>query len=173
MKLRAQVSGCQAQPGREVPARLEAHRIRDECPYGGRYDGTHAWDGHQPACLSVLPGVDDDLTVELLDLRRQGLDLLSHFPQGVTSECRQARTAISSAPSLCRRPGQKRGVFGVIKRELRRRSAIEPLIGHMKHEGHLGRCDLKGRVGDAANILSPRRTSAAFSPGSVLSCPRY
>src|SRR5262249_55902346 len=26
--------------------------------------------------------------------------------------------------------GQKRGVFGVIKRELRRRSAIEPLIGH-------------------------------------------
>src|SRR5215475_7033082 len=27
--------------------------------------------------------------------------------------------------------GQKRGVFGVIKRELRRRSAIEPLIGHM------------------------------------------
>src|SRR5262244_4002753 len=30
--------------------------------------------------------------------------------------------------------GQKRGVFGVIKRELRRRSAIEPLIGHMKEE---------------------------------------
>ena len=28
--------------------------------------------------------------------------------------------------------GQKRGVFGVIERELRRRSAIEPVIGHMK-----------------------------------------
>jgi hypothetical protein len=28
--------------------------------------------------------------------------------------------------------GQKRGVFGVIKRELRRRSAIEPIIGHLK-----------------------------------------
>jgi len=28
--------------------------------------------------------------------------------------------------------GQKRGVFGAIKRELRRRSAIEPVIGHMK-----------------------------------------
>jgi IS5 family transposase len=36
--------------------------------------------------------------------------------------------------------GQKRGVFGAIKRELRRRSAIEPVIGHMKAEGHLGRC---------------------------------
>jgi transposase, IS5 family len=49
--------------------------------------------------------------------------------------------------------GQKRGVFGVIKRELRRRSAIEPVIGHMKTDGHLGRCHLKGREGDAANVV--------------------
>jgi IS5 family transposase len=49
--------------------------------------------------------------------------------------------------------GQKRGVFGAIKRELRRRSAIEPVIGHMKAEGHLGRCYLKGRTGDAANAI--------------------
>jgi len=49
--------------------------------------------------------------------------------------------------------GQKRGVFGVIKREQRRRSAIEPVIGHMKAEGHLGRCYLKGRAGDAANAI--------------------
>jgi IS5 family transposase len=49
--------------------------------------------------------------------------------------------------------GQKRGVFGVIKREMRRRSAIEPIIGHPKAEGHLGRCYLKGRVGDAANVI--------------------
>src|SRR6201993_1805813 len=49
--------------------------------------------------------------------------------------------------------GQKRGVFGVIKRELRRRSAIEAVIGHMKTDGHLGRCYLKGRAGDAANAV--------------------
>jgi hypothetical protein len=49
--------------------------------------------------------------------------------------------------------GQKRGVFGVIKRELRRRSAIEPVISHMKAEGHLGRCYLKGTAGDAANAI--------------------
>lgn len=49
--------------------------------------------------------------------------------------------------------GQKRGVFGAIKRELRRRSAIEPVIGHLKAEGHLGRCYLKGRAGDAANAI--------------------
>jgi IS5 family transposase len=44
--------------------------------------------------------------------------------------------------------GQKRGVFGAIERELRRRSAIEPVIGHMKTDGHLGRCHLKGREGE-------------------------
>lgn len=49
--------------------------------------------------------------------------------------------------------GQKRGVFGAIKRELRRRSAIEAVIGHMKNDGHLGRCYLKGRDGDAANVI--------------------
>lgn len=49
--------------------------------------------------------------------------------------------------------GQKRGVFDAIKRELRRRSAIEPLIGHMKEQGHLGRCYLKGHAGDAANAI--------------------
>ena len=49
--------------------------------------------------------------------------------------------------------GQKRGVFGSIKRELRRRAAIEPVIGHMKAEGHLDRCYLKGHAGDAANAI--------------------
>jgi transposase, IS5 family len=49
--------------------------------------------------------------------------------------------------------GQRRGVSGLIKRELRRRSAIEAVIGHMKTDGHLGRCYLKGREGDAANAI--------------------
>src|SRR5438034_10021172 len=55
----------------------------------------------------------------------------------------------------CCTPGRcpERGVFGRIKRKLRRRSAIEAAIGHMKAEGHLGRCYLKGRAGDAANAI--------------------
>lgn len=44
-------------------------------------------------------------------------------------------------------------MFGAIKGELRRRSAIEAVIGHMKNDGHLGRCYLKGRDGDAANAI--------------------
>ena len=55
--------------------------------------------------------------------------------------------------ALPRQLDQKRGVFGIIKRELRRRSAIEPVIGHLKSEGHLGRCYLKGRACDAANVI--------------------
>jgi len=51
------------------------------------------------------------------------------------------------------RSGQKRGVHGQIKRELRRRSAIEAAIGHMKTDGHLGRNFLKGRDGDHANAV--------------------
>ncbi|MGY3240019.1 hypothetical protein ACVMAJ_006909 [Bradyrhizobium sp. USDA 4448] len=34
-----------------------------------------------------------------------------------------------------------------------KRSAIEPIIGHLKTDGHLGRCYLKGRPGDAANVI--------------------
>jgi IS5 family transposase len=49
--------------------------------------------------------------------------------------------------------GQKRGVFGAIKKELRRRSAIEAVIGHMKTDGHLDRNFLKGRDGDHANAV--------------------
>ena len=59
----------------------------------------------------------------------------------------------SPKPLRVYRSGQKRGVHGQIKRELRRRAAIEPLIGHMKSEGHLGRNYLKGHLGDRINPI--------------------
>ena len=40
--------------------------------------------------------------------------------------------------------GQRRGVTDAIKRELRRRSAVEPVIGHAKAEHRMGRNFLKG-----------------------------
>ena len=51
------------------------------------------------------------------------------------------------------RSGQKRGVTPGIKRAIRRRSAIEPAIGHMKTDGRLGRNWLKGRLGDALHAM--------------------
>jgi len=49
--------------------------------------------------------------------------------------------------------GQKRGVTPAIKRQLRRRSAIEPVIGHLKAEHRMGRNYLWYRRGDAANAV--------------------
>ena len=42
---------------------------------------------------------------------------------------------------------------GIIKRELRRRSAIEAVIGHMTTDGQLGRCYLNSREGAVANVI--------------------
>jgi len=49
--------------------------------------------------------------------------------------------------------GQKRRMTPGIKRELRRRSAIEPVIGHLKAEHRMGRNYLWHRHGDAANAV--------------------
>ncbi|ABQ28752.1 transposase, IS4 family (plasmid) [Acidiphilium cryptum JF-5] len=48
---------------------------------------------------------------------------------------------------------QKRGITPTIRRELRRRAAIEPVIGHMKTDSHLGRNFLLGVDGDAINAI--------------------
>jgi IS5 family transposase len=49
--------------------------------------------------------------------------------------------------------GQKRGVTPTIRREIRRRAGIEPVIGHLKSDGHLGRNFLAGAAGDAINVI--------------------
>ena len=49
--------------------------------------------------------------------------------------------------------GQRRRVTEKIKRELRRRSAVEPVIGHLKADHRLGRNHLAHTTGDAANAV--------------------
>lgn len=49
--------------------------------------------------------------------------------------------------------GARRGVTPSIKKKLKRRNAVEPVIGHMKNDGRLGRNFLKGMAGDAINAL--------------------
>ncbi len=51
------------------------------------------------------------------------------------------------------RSGQKRSITPTIKKELRRRSAVEAVIGHLKSDGRLGRNFLKGRDGDKINAI--------------------
>lgn len=50
-------------------------------------------------------------------------------------------------------PGLRRGITRTLRAMIKRRSAIEPAIGHMKAEGKLGRHWLKGSVGDALNAV--------------------
>ncbi len=49
--------------------------------------------------------------------------------------------------------GQKRNMTPAIKREMRRRAAIEPVIGHIKIEHRMGRNYLAGTQGDAINAV--------------------
>jgi transposase, IS5 family len=49
--------------------------------------------------------------------------------------------------------GQVRRVTKAIRREMRRRAAVEPVIGHLKDDHRMGRNYLKGRDGDRANAV--------------------
>jgi IS5 family transposase len=51
------------------------------------------------------------------------------------------------------RSGQRRGVTRTMKAMIKRRSAIEPTIGHMKTDGRLARNPLKGALGDALHAV--------------------
>ena len=49
--------------------------------------------------------------------------------------------------------GQVRRTTAAIKREMKRRAAVEPIIGHLKAEHRMGRNYLKGKTGDRINAL--------------------
>ncbi len=46
-----------------------------------------------------------------------------------------------------------RRVTAAIRREMKRRAAIEPVIGHLKAEHRMDRNHLKGRQGDRINAV--------------------
>jgi IS5 family transposase len=49
--------------------------------------------------------------------------------------------------------GQKRGVTDAIRRQFKRRAAIEPVIGHCKKDHRMDRNFLAHREGDAINAV--------------------
>ena len=49
--------------------------------------------------------------------------------------------------------GQVRRVTKAIRREMRRRAAVEPVIGHLKEDHRMRRNHLKGREGDRINAV--------------------
>lgn len=61
--------------------------------------------------------------------------------------------------------GQRRGVTKHIARQIKRRQAIEPHIGHLKNKLKLGLCRLKGVIGDQINALL---TAASYNLRGIL-----
>lgn len=60
---------------------------------------------------------------------------------------------IQGHPTAIYLTAQKRGVTDKIKKWLKRRAVIEPIIGHAKNDGLLGRNYLKGTAGDKINAI--------------------
>ncbi|HXR24123.1 MAG TPA: IS5 family transposase, partial [Candidatus Binataceae bacterium] len=61
--------------------------------------------------------------------------------------------------------GQVRRVTAAIRREMKRRAAVEPVIGHIKAEHRMDRNYLKGRDGDRSNAVL---AAAGFNFGLLL-----
>lgn len=80
--------------------------------------------------------------VEILAEQRPGIAIVDKGYRGVQVDGVQIL-----------RSGQRRGVTRAIKAMIKRRSAIEPTIGHMKMEGRLARNPLKGALGDALHAV--------------------
>ena len=68
--------------------------------------------------------------------------------------------------------GQKRRMTPKIKREMRRQSAVESVIDHLKSKHRMGRNYLWHRQGDAINaaLAAAATTSACCSAGSGFCC---
>jgi transposase, IS5 family len=95
------------------------------------------YDGHTLA--TVLPAIRQQIGTALIRI--------------ITDAGYRGHNAPSTQASCVYTSGQKRGVTAPIKRELRRRPAVEPVIGHLKEDHRMGRNYLAGRAGDAANAV--------------------
>jgi IS5 family transposase len=95
------------------------------------------YDGHTLA--AVIPQIEQTIGAELERIITDAGYRGHHAP-------REKRFQVYVA-------GQKRGLSPAIKRAFRRRSAVEPVIGHLKNEHRMGRNHLAHRTGDAINAV--------------------
>ena len=77
--------------------------------------------------------------------------------------------------AVIHRSGQSnRGVSRSERRRRKRRSAIEPKIGHLKSDNRMNRCYLKGLAGDAINAMlaaagsNLQKLLRALSPAQII-----
>jgi IS5 family transposase len=136
---------------------------------------------HEPDVYCIAKGkaakpYEFGCKVALVVTHKQGLALSSQALATNAFDGHTLKASLQNAASLARTPieqafvdkgyrghdvegtqvyisGQRRGLTRSLKKRLKRRSAIEPHIGHMKDSGKLRRNYLKGIIGDALNAL--------------------
>lgn len=114
--------------------------------------------------------------VSLVVTHKEGLVLSAEALHGNPYDGHTLKNALEEAESRCKRrieaafvdkgykgnsieernifiSGQKRGITPWMQKQIKRRQAIEPHIGHMKSDGKLSRNYLKGIVGDQLNAI--------------------
>ena len=104
------------------------------------------------AHAKALPGNPYDghtLAIVIPDIQKQ---IGANINRIVADKGYRGHTAPEASKFKVYISGQKRGVTDEIKRDLRRRSAIEPVIGHAKSEHRMDCNYLKGSQGDAINV---------------------
>lgn len=113
-----------------------ATTLKEGLVVGMRSMPGNPWDGHTLAetleQVGILTGTDTLPSMAIVDKGYQGVEI-----EGVR----------------VLRSGQRRGVTKALKAMIKRRSAIEPAIGHMKMDGRLARNPLKGALGDALHAV--------------------
>ena len=113
-----------------------ATTLKEGLVVGMRSMPGNPYDGHTLAetleQVSILTGTDKPPATAIVDKGYRGVE-------------------IESVRIL--RSGQKRGITRALKAMIKRRSAIEPAIGHMKMDGRLVRNPLKRALGDALHAV--------------------
>ncbi|RDI24953.1 IS4 family transposase [Pseudacidovorax intermedius] len=113
-----------------------ATTLKEGLVVGMRSMPGNPYDGHTLAetleQVGILTGTDRPPATAIVDKGHQGVQ-------------------IEGARIL--RSGQRPGMTKTLKAMIKRRSAIEPAIGHMKMDGRLARNPLKGALGDALHAV--------------------
>jgi IS5 family transposase len=95
------------------------------------------YDGHTLA--TIIPAIEDTIGVSLGKIVTDAGYRGHNAPKGKMFKIHVA--------------GYKRGLTKVVKRALRRRAAVEPVIGHLKNDHRMGRNFLAFSEGDANNAV--------------------
>jgi IS5 family transposase len=127
---------------RLIPRRRAKLQPTQRPPLGARRLPGNPFDGHTLAAQIAQTERITGVTIERASVDRGY--------RGHDAQDRRSGEAHKSRVFLA---GQRRGVTPTIRREIRQRAGIEPVIGHMKADGHLGRNFLAGAAGDAINLV--------------------